>query len=265
MIRKRTLLGLAVFILTACGGGRQESLSLELGFRQANQLRAVHLGLVPEEWEGSADSIEVWVRRYGGRVLSRERRENRRITLELRVPVENAESLLTKIRASGRVFAEEVKRADIGQSVSDIESQIRLKEEAIARYRELFSKARTPGEILEIEKALSTTIQERDSLLNLLEKLRAESGTVLIVVQLVNRRYAEMGAGGSFWSQFGRAFVDGWDLFKDFLIVMAHLWWLWIGLVLFVWILIRLSRRSLSTQSAASGRPPQSPSSEQSS
>ena len=265
MIRKRTLLSLAVFILTACGGGGRESLRLELGFREANQLRAVRLGLVPEEWEGSADSIEVWVRRYGGRVLSRERQENRRITLELRVPVENAESLLTKIRASGRVFAEEVKRADIGQSISDIESQIRLKEEAIARYRELFSKARTPSEILEVEKALSTTLQERDSLLTHLEKLRAESGTVLIVVQLVNPRYAEIGAGGSFWSQFGRGFVEGWDLFKGFLIAMAYLWWLWIGLALFVWILIRLGRRSLSTQSAAGGRPPQSPSSEQSS
>jgi len=265
MIKKHALLGLVMFFLAACGGGSGSSLSLELGYRESNQLRAVHIGIVPEEWEGSADSIEVWARRYGGRVLSRERQENRRITLELRVPVENAESLLTKVRASGYVFAEEVKRTDIGQSVSTIESQIRLKEEAIARYRELLGKARTSGEILEIEKALSATIQERDSLLNLLERLRAESGTVVIVVQLVNARYAEMGAGGSFWSQFTHAFVKGWDLFKGFLILMAHLWWLWIGLVLFVWILIRLSRRGLSTRSPASGGPSQSPSPEQTS
>jgi hypothetical protein len=46
---------------------------------------------------------------------------------------------------------------------------------------------------------------------------------------------------------------------------MAHLWWLWIGLTLFIWILTRLGRRSLPTRSAAGGRPPQSPSSEQSS
>ena len=55
----------------------------------------------------------------------------------------------------------------------------------------------------------SATLQERDSLGSLLEGLRAEIGTVLILVQLLNARYAGMGAGGSFWSQFGRALVEG--------------------------------------------------------
>jgi hypothetical protein len=142
------------------------------------------------------------------------------------------------------VFAEEVKRTDVGESISSIESQIRLKEEATIRYRELFKNARTSGEILEIEKALSATLQERDSLMSLLEGLRAEIGTVLILVQLVNARYAGMGVGGNFWSQFGRALVEGWDLFQKFLIGLAYLWWLWVGAALFIYLLIRYNRRT---------------------
>jgi hypothetical protein len=83
-------------------------------------------------------------------VLSRERQEDRRITLKLRLPVAQAESLVIKVKSLGYVFAEEVKRTDVGESISSIESQIRLKEEAIARYRELFKNARTSNEILEM-------------------------------------------------------------------------------------------------------------------
>jgi hypothetical protein len=247
---------LGLLMVAACGGSSNGQLSLELGYRESNQLRELSLGIVPEKWEGSADSIEAWVRQYGGRVLSRERQEDRRITLMLRLPVAQAESLVIKVKSLGYVFAEEVKRTDVGQSFSSIESQIRLKEEAIARYRELFKNARTSSEILEIEKALSATLQERDSLVSLLEGLRAKIGTVLILVQLVNARYAGMGAGGSFWSQFGRALVEGWDLFQQFLIGLAYLWWLWVGTALFIYLLIRYSRR---TGAKKPSTPPPSP------
>jgi hypothetical protein len=77
-----------------------------------------------------------------------------------------------------------------------------------------------------------------------MEGLRAEIGTVLILVQLVNARYAGIEAGGSFWSQFGRALVEGWDLFQKFLIGLAYLWWLWVGTALFIYLIIRYSRRT---------------------
>ncbi len=41
-----------------------------------------------------------------------------------------------------------------------------------------------------------------------MEGLHSKIGTVLILVQLVNARYAGIGAGGSFWSQFGGALVE---------------------------------------------------------
>lgn len=258
-MRRYSILVWLVLLVAACGreGGR-ESLSLELGYRDLDQLRELRLGIVPEEWEGSADSIEAWTRRYGGRVLSRERQENRRITLELRVPLAQADSLIAKIRGIGYVFAEEVKRSTIGQSPATIDSLIRLKEEAISRQRDLLQRARTSDEILQIEGALSRTLQERDSLLRLRERLREETGTVLIVVQLVNERYAAMGAGGSFWRQFGRGFVEGWDLFKGFLILMSYIWWLWAGIALFIWLLMRYTRRS-SHQKSSTPKPPENP------
>ncbi len=242
MLRYSPLVGLALLIAACDRGGN--TLSLELGYGESSQLRELRLGIVPEAWEGSADSIESWTRRYGGRILSRERQEDRRITLELRVPLAQADSLIARIKAMGYVFAEELKRSTIGQSPATIDSLIRLKEETISRHRDLLQRARTSDEILHVEGSLSRTLQERDSLQRLRERLREETGTVLIVVQLVNEEYAGMGSGGSFWKQFGRAFVEGWDLFKGFLIAMAYIWWLWLGMLLFIWLLIRYARRS---------------------
>ena len=257
MLRYSLLVGM-VLLIAACGreGGR-ESLSLELGYRDSDQLRELRLGIVPEEWEGSADSLEAWTRRYGGRVLSRERQEERRITLELRVPLEEADGLITRIKAMGHVFAEEVQRSAIGQSPATIDSLIRFKEEVVSRQRDLLGRARTPDEIRQVENAMSLTLWERDSLLRLRERLQEETRTVLIVVQLVNERYASMGTGGSFWKQFGRALVEGWDLFKAFLIAMAYVWWLWLGIALFIW-LFRYIRRSSKQKSFTPG-PPENP------
>ncbi len=256
-MQKGSLLAL-ILLMIACDQ-RSDTLSMELGYGESNQLRELRLGIVPDEWEGSADSIEVWARRYGGRVLSRERQEERRITLELRIPVAQADSFIARVKAMGYLFAEEVKRTTLNQTASDIDSLIRLKEEVIVRYRDLLQKARTTSEIREIEAALSTALQERDSLIKLLERLQAERDMVALIIQLVNKRYAGMGAGGSFWSRFGRGLVEGWDLFKYFLIGMAYLWWLWVGIAIVIWLIIRYSRRSsakkLSPSSPRSGPP----------
>ena len=77
-----------------------------------------------------------------------------------------------------------------------------------------------------------------------MEGLRAEIGTVLILVQLVNARYGGIGAGGSFWGQFGRALVEEWELFQKFLIGLAYFWWLWVEKAFFIYLIIRYSRRT---------------------
>ncbi len=61
---------------------------------------------------------------------------------------------------------------------------------------------------------MSVTLRERDSLLQLLDRFQSETGAVYIRVQLVNERYADVKAGGSFWKQFRRGFIEGWNLFK---------------------------------------------------
>ncbi len=131
MLRYSILLGLMLLIGACDRGGNM--LSLDLGYGEPGQLRELRLGIVPEAWEGSEDSIEAWTRRYGGRILSRKRQEDRRITLELRVPLAQADSLIARTKAMGYVFAEELKRSTIGQSPATIDSLIRLKEEVIAR------------------------------------------------------------------------------------------------------------------------------------
>ena len=70
-----------------------------------------------------------------------------------------------------------------------------------------------------IANGISATLQERVSLGSLLEGLRADIGTVLILVQLVNARYAGMGQVGVFGVNLGGLSWRGGSFFRSFSLV----------------------------------------------
>jgi len=41
-----------LLMVAACGGSHNSQLSLELGYRESNQLRELSLGIVPRKWRG---------------------------------------------------------------------------------------------------------------------------------------------------------------------------------------------------------------------
>lgn len=237
-------------VLWGCGGGGS-SPDTYTSSPEAKQSVSASLTLIPHRWEGAADSIEIWTQRRGGRILQREKYENRSYTYSLRIPTAQAQAFFAQVRTLGEALNEYTTLSDITRAYSDIEARLKAKEEAVERLRDLLRQARTPSEILEAEKALQTALEERDNLRSTWENNRLLSETVQVDITLRNRRFVSYQEGGSYWTQLWQSIEAGWDGFVYFTFALAYLWWLWllIGLgILWYW---RRQRKKTQPPTAA--------------
>jgi hypothetical protein len=161
----------------------------------------------------------------------------------LRIPTPKAEDFFQKVRQLGEVLNERTSLTDISRQYVDIESRLKAKEEAVERLKGLFRAARTPSEILEVEKALQQALTERDELRSQYENARLLSESVQVDLTLRNRQYVEYSEGGSYWEQLFRSMREGWKGFVYFTFFVAYLWWLWLLIALGIVLLVRLGRR----------------------
>lgn len=235
-------LSLLLLLLIGCGGER--SGETYLSSSESVQSLAAHLEIAPFRWKGASDSVESWIKVVGGRLLSRQKEEDRTYRYSIRIPTQRLEPFLDKIRGIGIVLSEQTSMEDITKATMDIEARLRTKEEAVERLRNLLRQARTPSEILEAEKALQTALAERDELYSQYENKRLLAEYVRLELTLRNRRYVEYSQGGSYWLQLWRSVEAGWDGFVYFTFAVAYLWWLWLLLVsLFLLLRYRQARK----------------------
>ncbi|GIV23692.1 MAG: DUF4349 domain-containing protein [Bacteroidia bacterium] len=219
---------LAGIVFWGCGGGERSSPDTYTSSPEAKQSVSASLTLIPHRWEGASDSIETWTARSGGKILQREKYENRFYSYTLRIPTTKALDFFTQVRTLGEVLNEHTSLSDITRAYNDIEARLKAKEEAVERLRALLREAHTPSEILEAEKALQIALTERDSLRSSWENNRLLSETVQVDITLRNRRFVSYQEGGSYWAQFWQSIEAGWDGFVYFTFALAYLWWLWL-------------------------------------
>lgn len=238
----RALLVIAGIGLSGCGGGGGDSFRSgpESGDKQT---LSAYLEVVPRRWEEAAKSVEAWTTEAGGRLLRREKDTDRSVSYSLRIPTPKAEDFFQKVRQLGEVLNERTSLTDISRQYVDIESRLKAKEEAVERLKGLFRAARTPSEILEVEKALQQALTERDELRSQYENARLLSESVQVDLTLRNRQYVEYSEGGSYWEQLFRSMREGWKGFVYFTFFVAYLWWLWLLIALGIVLLVRLGRR----------------------
>ncbi|MCX8112263.1 MAG: DUF4349 domain-containing protein [Bacteroidia bacterium] len=228
-------------ILTACGGGGNGGSYNSSS--ETVQTVSARMELAPYRWKGAPDSVEAWVAEYGGRLLSREKEEDRAYSYTLRIPTPKTEAFLAKVRRLGIVLSERTNLVDITKEAMDIESRLKIKEEAVERLQNLLRQARTPSEILEAEKALQTALSERDELRSQYENRRLLAEYIRLDLVLRNLRYVEYSQGGSYWLQLWRSVESGWDGFVYFTFALAYLWWLWLLIAILIFVLWRRQRR----------------------
>ncbi len=230
-VQLSTLL-VSLWMVTGCDSYSGSSLTLDTG--TPGQVREASLGLVSEAWEATADSLEWWARRLGGHTVNRSRDTDRRIRLELQVPVSAADTFLYLVRRLGRVFDERIERHAATAQRTDLETQLKEKEEAIQSYEKRLKTAASREEINDLENTLRSLREEYRKLRRKLDELQAQTAYVHIYLQIENAAYADLKEGGRFWPKFTKGLKDGWYIFQYFLIGMAYLWWMWLGLGLII-------------------------------
>ncbi|MCX7652318.1 MAG: DUF4349 domain-containing protein [Bacteroidia bacterium] len=230
--------GILAFFLVGCGdssgGGSYTSPSNEV-----IQKISARIEVAPKRWDGAPDSVESWAAQAGGRLLNREKNEDKSYAYVFRIPVKQFESFVSKVRSMGIVINEQVSLSDITKEVADIEARLRAKEEAVQRLQTLLARASTPSEILETEKALQSALAERDELRSQYENQRLLAEHVRLDVILRNRRYVGYSEGGSYWLQLRRSVEAGWEGLIYFTFFIAFLWWFWlligVGILIIRW------------------------------
>lgn len=214
-----------VFVMMGCGGGGGGSYTPP---SEATQSFSMRIEIAPFYWRSAPDSVERWLMAVGGRLLSRQKEENRAYFYSMRLPKASAKPFVDKIKSLGILLSEQTTMEDITKATMDIEARLRAKEEAVERLRNLLRQARTPSEILETEKALQTALAERDELHSQYEGQRISAEYVRLELTLRNRRYLEYSQGGSYWLQLWRSVEAGWNGFVYLTFALAYLWWLWL-------------------------------------
>lgn len=93
------------------------------------------------------------------------------VDLELRVPVEDYDSVVSDLKRLGKLVDEQHEATDVTKQLTDVESRLATQRASIERLRTLMSRADTIGQVVQVESEL--TIREAD-----LESLQSQYATL---------------------------------------------------------------------------------------
>lgn len=93
------------------------------------------------------------------------------VDLELRVPVEAYDSVVSDLKQLGKLVDEQHEATDVTKQLTDVESRLATQRASIERLRTLMSRADTIGQVVQVESEL--TIREAD-----LESLQSQYATL---------------------------------------------------------------------------------------
>jgi hypothetical protein len=138
-------------------------------------------------------------------------------TVQLRVPPDHYDALLTQLAGLGHLSARDVKVQDVTGQVVDVDSRIASQRASVARVRGLMNRATDLSDVVSLESELST----RESALEALEaqqaSLKSRTGLATITLRL-SEPAAKAPAPAphhhrGFWAAAGHALAAGWHAF----------------------------------------------------
>ncbi len=186
-----------------------------------------------------------------------------RSTLTLKVPVDHYQDVLTRLgRDLGERRSLHQGAQDVTAQVADVDSRVKSAKATLDQFRTLLTKADKIGEVLEVEREISTREADLEALQARQRALSAQTSMATITLTLVEPPEAakkpKEGPDG-----FIGGLAQGWHALTSSarvgLIVLGVLL-PWLGLAAVVWVLVRLGMRlPLIPRRAAKPTPPRSP------
>jgi hypothetical protein len=134
------------------------------------------------------------------------------VHLVLRVPVDDFERIADQLTTYGKVQSDERNATDVTEEVVDVESRIATQKRSIARLRTLLGKAKTVGEVVQVESELAAREADLESLQSRYAVLTSQTTLSTIDVTFVAQPADDHDDSGFF-----AGLRSGWRAFVAFI------------------------------------------------
>lgn len=180
-----------------------------------------------------------------------------RASLVIRVPAEQLDAVLEKVKQLGTVNSVSLNASDVTQQKQDISARITALQTSVDRLLDLMGKAANTADLIAIESALSSRQAELDSLVTQRDYLDDQIDYSTIDVEFVSEGTVAPGSPDSFWD----GIVAGWNslvaFLAGFVVVLGVLipWLALLGILaaIVVAVIVRVRRRGTAEPDANAG------------
>lgn len=145
--------------------------------------RSARLDVAVPDLAGAVAQARVVAEEMGG-YTGRERSDLHSATVEVVVPSEKLDNVLTRLSELGKVLAREQHAEDVTEQVVDVRSRVQTQEASVQRVRALLERANSIGEITTLEAELTSREAELESLRARQEALAGSVGMSTVTVSL---------------------------------------------------------------------------------
>lgn len=147
--------------------------------------------------------------------------EELRNTITVRIPSENFDYFLSEATKGVEKFeSKEINVRDVTEEFLDVQARLKTKKELETRYLELLKKADSVSDMLEIERQIGQLRSEIESIEGRLNYLQNRVSFSTLTLTLIQRSAKE----NEFGKKFKNGFVNGWNNFIYFFVVLTNIW-----------------------------------------
>lgn len=207
---------------------------------------------------GAADDAIKLVTGAGGRIDNRSEQpatetQPARATLVIRVPAEQLDTVLDKIKQLGVVNTVSLNASDVTQQKQDVEARIAALQTSVDRLLVLMASAANTADLIAIESALSSRQAELDSLTAQRDYLDDQIDYSTLSVDFVSEGTVAQGDPDTFWD----GLLAGWNsllaFLGGFIVVLGVLlpWLLLLAVIAGIVLAIVVAARRSSRRRAA--------------
>ncbi len=169
--------------------------------------------------------------------------------LTVRIPVKNFQPLVDSIATTVKVFdRKEINTKDVTEKFVDIEARIKAKRKLEERYLQLLSKAKTMGDMLEIERQVAQIREEIEAKQGRLKYLQNQVTYSTLHLSFYELIPVQNAPSKTYLSRLWRAAKSGFQSIGNFFIGLVYVWpFILIGVLIGLWIRNRIRKRKAMT------------------
>ena len=149
----------------------------------------------------------------------------KRITIQIKVPTQNFDSLVASISDfAGELEEKEIRSRDVTEEFLDLEARIRNKKDIEKRYVAILEKSGSIKDVLAVEAEIGKVREEIERMQGKLNYLADRTALSTLSVIYYPKEDKIMIGEASFLAKMKAGFMNGIELILGFFIVLSNIW-----------------------------------------